>query len=148
MSFSLRRFAEVSLRARVPMLFGVAAALLLAGSLMRAQIPPTTGQFLLQFGSSGVTSLKYVGDKFDTDYIADESTLGQVRVRYKMGENDWSDFSTDDSRNKVQRLPDARSPKALQQLALVYNPQSWLKNEYYADLELTERFRVEANAFY
>ena len=141
-----RRGKRVFVRSQI--FFAAAAFFLFAGSPLRAQSPPAAGQFRVQFGNSGVTSLKFVGDKFDTDYIADESTLGQVRVRYKMGENDWNNFSTDDPKNKVQHLPDARSPKALQQFSLVYNPQSWQKNEYYADLELTERFRVEADAMY
>jgi hypothetical protein len=106
------------------------------------------GQFRLQFDSAGITSLKHVGDRFDTDYIADEATLGHVRVRYRMGENEWRDFSTFDPANKVQKLPDARSRKALQQLNVIYNPQQWIRNEYYADLELTTRFRAEADALY
>jgi hypothetical protein len=110
--------------------------------------PPPRAQFRVQVDNAGITSLKYAGDQFDTDYIADEATLGHVRVRYKMGENEWREFSTEDPKNKVQRLPDSRSRKALQQLAVVYNPQNWIRNEYYADLELTEHFRVEADALY
>jgi hypothetical protein len=122
----------------------------LCGSAARAQTqsPPPTGQFRVQFDRSGITSLKYEGDKFDTDYIADEATLGHLRVRYKMNESEWREFSTEDPKNKYQRLPDARSRNALQQLAVVYNPQSWLRNEYYADLEVTERFRAEADVLY
>jgi hypothetical protein len=131
------------------MLFAASVTALLAASSTPAQTPALpTGQFRVQFDKAGITSLKYNGDQFDTDYIADESTLGNVRIRYKMGENEWREFSTEDPKNKVQKLPDARSPKALQQLAIVYNPQSWLRNEYYADLELTERFRVETDALY
>jgi hypothetical protein len=114
----------------------------------QAPAPSAAGQFRVQFDKAGITSLKFAGDQFDTDYIADEATLGHVRVRYKMGENEWGQFSTEDPQNKYQRLPDARSRKALQQLSVIYNPQSWLRNEYYADLELTERFRVEADALY
>ena len=40
------------------------------------------GQFRVQFDNAGITSIKFAGDKFDTDYIADEATLGHVRVRY------------------------------------------------------------------
>ncbi len=137
-----------NMRVRFPKLLAVAAVLLLDGSLALAQAPPATGQFRVEFDKAGITSFKFVGDKFDTDYIADEATLGHVRVRYKMGENEWREFSTADPKNKVERLPDSRSRKALQQLAVVYNPQNWIRNEYYADLELTERFRVEADALY
>jgi len=106
------------------------------------------GQFRLQFDQAGITSLKYAGDQFDTDYIADEATLGHVRVRYKMGENEWRQFSTQDPQNKVEQSPDLRARKALQQLNVIYNPQQWIRNEYYADLELTTRFRSEADALY
>ncbi|MGH9814565.1 MAG: DUF5695 domain-containing protein [Candidatus Acidiferrales bacterium] len=106
------------------------------------------GQFRIAFDKAGITSLKHAGDQFDTDYIADEGTLGHVRVRYKLSENEWREFSTQDPKNKVEHLPDARSRKALQQLNVIYNPQRWIRNEYYADLELTERFRAEADALY
>lgn len=112
------------------------------------QSEQAAGQFRLQFDKAGITSLKYTGDQFDTDYISDEATLGHVRVRYKMGENEWRQFSTQDAKNKVEQLPEMRSRKALQQLNVIYNPQQWIRNEYYADLELTTRFRAEADALY
>jgi hypothetical protein len=122
--------------------------LLFFSQFVGAQQPAPAPMFQVQFDKAGITSLKYVGDNYDTDYIADEATLGHVRIRYKMGETEWRQFSTDDPKNKYQRLPDDRSRRALQQLAAVYNPQSWIRNEYYADLELTARFRVEANELY
>jgi hypothetical protein len=138
----------IQARFRFLTLLLIAAVSLLSGNAAHAQSPPIEGQFRTQFDKAGITSLKFAGDKFDTDYIADEATLGHVRIRYKMGENEWRDFSTEDPKNKYQKLPDGRSRKALQQLSVIYNPQSWQKNEYYADLELTERFRVEADALY
>ena len=126
----------------------VAVAVLHCALMYGAEARASAPQFHVQFDRAGITSLKFVGDKFDTDYIADESTLGHVRIRYKMGGNEWREFSTADESNKYERLRDSRSQRALQQLSIVYNPQSWIKNEYYADLELTERFRVEADAIY
>ena len=126
----------------------IAVTLLHSALAYGAEARAAAPQFHVQFDRAGITSLKFVGDKFDTDYIADESTLGHVRIRYKMGENEWREFSTADEINKYERLRDSRSQRALQQLSIVYNPQSWIKNEYYADLELTERFRVEADALY
>ncbi|HKD91133.1 MAG TPA: DUF5695 domain-containing protein [Terriglobales bacterium] len=112
------------------------------------QAAPVTGQFRVAFDKAGITSLKYNGDRYDTDYIADDATLGHVRIRYKMGDTEWRQFSTEDPKSKYQRLPDDRSRRALEQLAVVYNPQQWIRNEYYADLEVTERFRAEADALY
>src|SRR5690349_20186349 len=119
---------------------GIAVPVLLLSCLALAQTAPQqtapAGKFRVAFDKSGITSLKRAGDKYDTDYIADEATLGHVRVRYKMGETEWRQFSTDDPKNKFEKLRDERSPRTLQQLAIVYNPQQWIRNEYYADLEV------------
>ncbi len=117
-------------------------------SLAAQTTTPAPAQFRVNFDQAGITSLKFADDKFDTDYIADEATLGHVRIRYRMGETEWRQFSTDDPKNKYQKLPNSRSPRTLQQLNVIYNPQDWRRNEYYADLELTERFHVEADALY
>ncbi len=115
-----------------------------AGALAqeRAAAP---GRFQLKFDRIGITSLKFTGDKYDTDYIAQDQTLGHVRARYKMGENEWRDFSTADPANKVQQPLGARGAV---EHAVIFNPQDWRRNEYYADLELTERFHQEADALY
>jgi len=127
----------------------IAALLILAVCrVAMAQQPAPTAKFRVEFDKSGITSLKLAGDKYDTDYIADEGTLGHVRIRYNMGETEWRQFSTDDPKNKYERLRDERSGRTLQQLAVIYNPQQWIRNEYYADLEVTERFHVEADALY
>lgn len=124
------------------------AAFVFPATAVLGQAAPAAGQFRVAFDKAGITSLKYNGDRYDTDYIADDATLGHVRIRYRMGEAEWRQFSTEDAKNKYQRLPDDRSRRALQQLAVVYNPQQWIRNEYYADLEVTERFRAEADALY
>jgi hypothetical protein len=113
-----------------------------------AQTPPPEGQFRVGFDQRGITSLKYAGDKYDTEYIAAEQTLGAVRVRYKMGDNEWRQFSTTDASNKYQPLRSIPSRQVVKELAFTLNPQDWRRNEYYADLELTERFRVEPAAMY
>src|SRR5512146_1301490 len=121
--------------------------LVLVSSAVAAQSMPQP-EFALKFDDHGITSLKRVGDKYDTDYIAQDAALGHVVIRYKMGENEWREFSTRDPKNKLERLPDDRSPRVTQQLSVIYNPQDWRKKEYYADLELTERFRAEQDALY
>lgn len=121
---------------------------LVLSSLGFSQPPSPASRFSVRFDKAGITSLKYVGDKYDTDYIADEATLGHVRIRYKMGETEWRQFSTENPTNRFQQLPDRPSRRVSQQLSIVYNPQSWIRNDYYADLELTERFRAESDALY
>lgn len=122
--------------------------LLLPSAAALAQQSSPAPQFRVQFDKAGIVSLKFADDKYDTDYIADEGTLGHVRIRYKMGETEWRQFSTEDPKNRYQRLPEDRSRRALQQLSIIYNQQAWIRNEYYVDLEVTERFRAEAESLY
>ena len=103
-------------------------------------------RFEVKFDLAGITSLKYAGDRYDTDYIAPDELLGHVRVRYKLGESDWRQFSTTDSKNRVQQAGRGAASRRAVEHAVIYNPQDWRRNEYYADLELTERFHVEADA--
>src|SRR5215475_10358566 len=103
-------------RPRQAVLGIMAFALLQSGLLCAAEAPADAARFHVQFDRAGITSLKFANDKYGTDYIADESTFGHVRIRYKMGENDWREFSTEDPNNKYQRLPDSRPHRALQQL--------------------------------
>jgi hypothetical protein len=117
---------------------GFLAILPLSAWFLSAQEAPPPGQFLIQFDKAGIHSLKFANDKYGTDYIARGETLGHVRARYRMGENDWREFSTTNPENKVEQPEN--------DLVIIYNPQSWQRNEYYADLELTERFHVEPDA--
>jgi len=64
------------------------AALSFAPSIAAQSLQDT--QFQLVYSPSGITSLKHVHDKYDTDYIADGRTVGDVLVRYRaVGEKDW-----------------------------------------------------------
>ena len=50
--------------------------------------------FQCNLSSSGVTSLKHVHDKYDTDYIARGRTLGDLLIRYRSaGEREWKKAS-------------------------------------------------------
>jgi hypothetical protein len=51
-------------------------------------------QFQLSYSSSGITSLKRVQDKYDTDYIARGRAFGDLLLRYRArGEKDWKKAS-------------------------------------------------------
>ena len=51
-------------------------------------------QFQLAYSSSGITSLKRVHDKYDTDYIAGGRTFGDVLIGYRaVGAKDWKKAS-------------------------------------------------------
>ena len=77
--------------------------LLLSCSVFSAQESTTSGPFKVQFGKAGILSLKRTNDKYDTEYIARDRILGQVSIRYKMGENEWRQFSTADGKNKFRQ---------------------------------------------
>ena len=74
-------------------------ALLLAGLIIFpieafAQQTLTNSQFQVRFSASGITSLKRVRDKYDTDYIASGEALGDVIIRYRArGDHDWKQAS-------------------------------------------------------
>ena len=131
-------------RRRLP-LWLCGLALFLSSSPLPARESAPFGPFKIQFGQAGIVSLQRADDKYDTEYIARNRVLGHVNVRYKMGENEWRQFSTADGKNKFRQLRgDAADPAP--QYNVIYNESGW--DDYYADLELTERFRVEGDALY
>ena len=74
---------------------------LILGNLLFSSQGNPAGSFKVQFGKAGITSLKRANDKYDTEYIARNRVLGHVNVRYKMGENEWRQFSTADTQEQV-----------------------------------------------
>ena len=70
----------------------LSAALSLAPSIAAQSLQDT--QFQLAYSPSGITSLKHVHDKYDTDYVADGRTVGDVLIRYRAaGQKDWKKAS-------------------------------------------------------
>jgi hypothetical protein len=64
-------------------------------------------EFQLSYSSSGVTSVKRVQDKYDTDYIARGRTLGDLLIRYRSaGDKEWQKASA--------ALLDTKNPSAEQ----------------------------------
>ncbi len=101
---------------------------------------------MLRFDPAGISSLKRVNDKYDTDYIRKGATLGHMIVRYRMPEEPWKELRTekiDEARRQVRIS--SRNGETPHQY-VVYNASGW--DDYFADLELHERFREEGNALY
>lgn len=68
------------------------AALLIGGSPSAADAQQTLqdAQFQIGYSDSGITSVKHVHDKYDTDYITPGGTLGDLLIRYRArGEQGW-----------------------------------------------------------
>jgi hypothetical protein len=122
--------------------YGILLMLLAGLPALSAQEPAGGGPFKVQFGKEGISSLRYAGDKYDTECIAPSRVLGHVMIRYQMGDNAWQQFSTSDPKNKSRQTVSGPAD-ALQQQTMIYNESGW--DDYYADLELTEKFRVEGN---
>ena len=108
-------------------------------------LPAEPDLFILRFDPAGISSLKRANDKHDTEYIRKGETLGHVVVRYRMPEGTWQAFFTkeaDAARRRVRISPGSDTP----QQYVVYNESGW--DDYFADLEFHERFRVEGDALY
>jgi hypothetical protein len=106
---------------------------------------PAQGQFDVTFDKAGVTSLKHARGPAGADALFAGDVLGHVRIRYRTGKNEWREFSTRDSKNTWSQQRNDPFDPSPQQL-IVYNESGW--DDYFADLEVTERFRVEEGVFY
>lgn len=107
-----------------------------------AQETIANDHFILRLNSAGIASLKNVRGPEDVEFIRDGGTLGHVRVRYRMEEGPWLDFKTESlsDRRTINLAAGAAAP----QILMVYNGSGWY--DYDAELELTERFRLDGDA--
>ncbi len=113
-----------------------------AGLAADAQQTVRNESFVLHFSSAGIISLKQSRDASGTEFIRDGRTLGHIRLRYRMADQKWQTFATEDLSG--ERSINEGAAAAAPQLLVVYNGSGWY--DYYADLELTERFRLEGDA--
>ena len=118
---------------------------LISGSWALCQENAPGHHFRLRFNEAGITSLKRMNDAHDTEYIAEDQVLGHISIRYRMLKAGWQEFSTravTDERRRVRSSPDEDAPRHL----VGYNESGW--DDYFADLEVLEGFRVEGDALY
>jgi len=54
-----------------------------------AQSAISSEQFAVKFSGSGIASLKYPHDIYDTEYINPGAILGDVMVHYRIGKDKW-----------------------------------------------------------
>ena len=102
----------------------------------------TNERFALETSTAGITSLKSGGERAGMEYLRRGTTLGHVRLRYRMVEGNWLEFDTASLSGKraVNRAAAAAAP----QILIVYNGSGWY--DYFAELELTERFRLDGDS--
>jgi hypothetical protein len=104
---------------------------------------PAAKQFLLDWNFGGVTSLKLKDDVFDTEYISQGwrgETLGEVILRYRIGEGAWREataFSSGDVREVEHGEGDAPDAQTF-----VYAGDSRAARGI-RGFDLTSRFTVE-----
>ncbi|HXE06763.1 MAG TPA: DUF5695 domain-containing protein [Acidobacteriaceae bacterium] len=73
----------------------VAPYLIMAGlALPSAAQAPAASPFKVEYSASGISSLKRVQDKYDTDYIQSGHALGDLFIRYRpQGTSSWNEIS-------------------------------------------------------
>lgn len=118
--------------------------MVLLGSLTTAQESVSNKYFSLHFGPAGITSLRRSPQFPEQDFIMQGETLGNIHVRYRMLNQDWQDFMTAGMTDACT-IKQGAETSASQQV-IVYNGSGWY--DYYADLEFTNRLRLEGNVLY
>lgn len=100
---------------------GVAGAQLALGKSTLARILPETSggeddrsaagpegsRFAVEFERGAITSLRRVGDAFDTNYIRPTGRLGEVILRYRRPGGEWRSFETSDTTAEPESSPRA-----------------------------------------
>jgi hypothetical protein len=102
--------------------------------------------FTLRFSPSGIVSLKRTNDKYDTEYIQRGNVLGHILVRYRMLDGPWQEFATESMDETHRKVIVSSDEHGAPHHLVIYNESGW--DDYFADLEFTERFKVEGNALY
>jgi len=101
--------------------------------------------FSLKFKPEGIVSLKHSHDAYDTDYIMEGQSLGDVLVRYRVGQGRWQQASAYEIVESSRTI--SMGPKnAVPQFSATYDVSrryNWGK-----DLEFTVEFGLEGNALY
>ncbi len=118
------------------------AVILVTGLEADARQAVENESFDLRFSSAGIISLKQHGDDGQTEFIQPGRTLGPIRLRYRMADQKWQTFVTETLSD--ERSINEAATAAAPQLLIVYNGSGWY--DYFADLEFTERFRLEGDS--
>ncbi len=120
--------------------------LLSTGAWAKKPSPAISDFFKLRFNPAGIESLKRAGDTYDTEYIQAGETLGHVLVRYRLPEGSWQEFSTRKADKVRRRIRISSKENGDPHHLVIYNESGW--DDYFADLELQERFKVDGDALY
>jgi len=106
----------------------------------------TNEYFKIAVSKTGITSFKCANDVYDTDYIAEGRTLGDMVIRYRMGKNQWQEISTANIGDIRRTVKLSIKQTAPEYLVSYDTPVDW--DDYDADMEITTRFRLEEDALY
>ncbi len=121
----------------------VLAVVSAAGTTALAQEKAANEYFNLRFSPAGISSLKRSLQLSETDFILKGATLGDIVVRYRMWNGEWQDFITAQMANtRTIKINKDATPQRI----IVYNGSGWY--DYYADLEFTNRFRLEGDTLF
>ena len=97
-----------------------------------AQKSMSSSVFEMRYSDQGITSLKRVNDKYDTEYIASGSALGGLIIRYRTsGENEW------------QEIREIAPGDEQEEGTISYAIGNSISNKY---LQVVEQFRLNGQA--
>jgi hypothetical protein len=122
----------------------VVLGLLLLAAVGRADRTVINDFFRLTFNDAGIAGLKRSHDPAGIEYLSAGKTFGHVFVRYRMWTGPVQEFATE--RLADRRMIKQGSEDGTPQLILTYNGSGWY--DYFADLEFTERFRLEEDSLF
>jgi len=116
----------------------------LFSGLSPAQESFINNSFKLRFEAAGIVSLQKTRDADAVEYIQPGETLGHIVARYKMLDNPKQELLTRKLASGLTVKQGAEGGGS--QHLIVYNGAGWY--DYFADLEFTERFRLEGDSLY
>lgn len=87
-------------------------------TLAQAEVQLTNQTFDVTFNERGLTSLKHHGDTFDTNYVREGATLGDIVIRYRLAHGPWQKVTSmrltqDPNRGTTRRTKDTSAHKVM-----------------------------------
>jgi hypothetical protein len=116
----------------------------MTGSVAAGQETVSNEHFSLRFSPDGIASLKFPHDAYDTDYIAQGETLGDVSFRYRIGNGKKRRSALTSRMGRDGRRKTTDPMNNPPRYKVIYKPAQ--RYDWGDDLELTERFRAEGEA--
>ncbi len=96
---------------------------------------PSDSLFAVEFDRGAITTLRRVGDEYDTNYVKPGGRLGDVSIRYRRAGGEWRSFESAEAR--PERVSQPQEGGATHTVSYI------VKDGARAELELSVSFEVE-----